>query len=404
MRKLYLLLDEWKNDRNFVGSELEIIKQHFDVTVICNDFSDKSECQYPEGVKFLFYKRKAGIRALLYGIKFFFDKESYKELANIKNESAKISKLSEIIRFYINGELFYKYLRDNELVEKNSDAIYYSYWYFWKCFAVAKHKSKFSNIKLITRCHGYDIYKDQIPTGYQAYKRFMDSRLDKVIFISEHGMDYYLNEFNIAKSEKHVLYRLGTFNDYDIEQLIKIPVKKEYIRIVSCSSVIELKRVDLIINALSCIDDVQIEWTHFGAGPLFSDIKLLSEERLSHKTNIKYDLKGYVENSEILRFYFESNIDAFIMTSRSEGNPISVIEAMSFGIPVIATDINNMSKLVCGNGTLISANPEPQELAAVIKTLPFENSIKAASRSMWERDFQGKINNQRFVEEVLDKL
>lgn len=401
MKKLYLLLDEWKNDRNFVGSELEVIKQHFDVTVICNDFDDKASCQFPENVRFYFYRRKAGIWAILYGLKFFLDKDLYAELKNLKTEDNKFAKFSEIIRFYINGELFHKYLGDHDFISESSDAIYYSYWYFWKCFGVVKHRDKYPGIKAITRVHGYDLYKDQIPTNYQAFKEVMDKKLDRIVFISEHGFEYYLNSFGINKLSKHLLYKLGTTNTFGLNTN---SIDDSVIRIVSCSSVIELKRVELIANALSTINHQKISWVHFGNGLLYEDLKNKAKRLLDAKENIEYSFPGYVVNSEIMNYYSKNHVDAFLMVSRSEGNPVSVIEAMSFGIPVISTSITNMPNLIKGNGILISENPSPEELAEAIKKLPFGDSIREQSRKLWEQEYQSEINNQRFVEEVLLQL
>ena len=403
MRKLYLLLDEWKNDRNFVGSELEEIKKYFDVTVICNDFDEKNSIQFPNGVKFFFYNRKntsGKIKAIFHVL---FDRLTWDEIRRTKSESNRVSKISEIVRFYINAELFYEYLKHNRLFEDDSEAIYYSYWYFWKCFAIARHKMNAPNVRIITRVHGYDLYKDQIPTNWQPFKQLMDSLIDRIVFISEHGMDYYFREYGIKKSDKHVLYKLGTYNKYGLNPNNELD---GIIRIVSCSSVIELKRVHLIVEALEMISDTYVEWIHYGDGPLLDDIKTLANDRLGKKTNISFMLPGYVNNSDILKYYSANHVDMFVMTSRSEGNPISVIEAMSFGIPIIATNINNMSNLVDGNGLLISSNPNPEELFnAIMRICNFNRAkMRIMSRAIWEEEFQATNNNAKFVQEVLLKL
>lgn len=409
MKKLYLICDEWENDKNFVGSELNVIKQHFDVTVIYNGcgrddaINDEASDVYAD-VRFITYYRKTGLKAIMHFIRCFADKAFYKELRFLKNENITISKVSEIIRFYINGELFYDFLKKNDLIRKDEDTIYYTYWYFWKCFALTKHKKEFKNSGLITRVHGYDLYRDQIPTSYQPFKHFMDGRLDKICFIAEHGMKYYLNTFHINRADRHVLCKLGT-KDFGTENYKKCSV----MRIVSCATLIELKRIHLIPEALSLISDIEIEWTHFGDGELEEDISNIAEKCLASKPNITFRLAGRVPNADIMEYYRNNNIDAFIMTSRSEGNPVSVIEAMSFGIPVIAANISNIPNLVKGNGIIISENPEPKELADTIcdfAKLREHEIIKMRnkSREIWEQEYRADINNRTFVEEVLMKL
>ena len=298
MRKLYLLLDEWKNDKNFVGSELEEIKKHFDVTVICNDFEDKDSVQFSNGIRFFFYNRKntsGKIKAIFHAI---IDKSTWNEIRRTKSESNRISKISEIVRFYINAELFYCYLKKNGLFEDNSDAIYYSYWYFWKCFAVTKHKKDNQNIKIITRTHEYDLYTVSIPSEYQPFKCEMDKNLDKVIFIAEHGRQYYLKKYGFDSGDKYQLYHLGT-KDYTILNPYE---KQDKFVLVSCSSVIPRKRVGLIVDALEEIDDINIEWIHFGSGELLVELNEQANKKLGSKSNISYKLMGYTNHEDIMDF------------------------------------------------------------------------------------------------------
>ena len=405
MRKLYLLLDEWNNDKNFVGSEIEEIKKFFDVTIICNAPADGQGFIFPKNVKNYFYQKKYGIKAILYGLKFFIDSDSYKELKNLKGESHKFSKISEIIRFYINGELFYNFLKINDFLSKDTDAIFYSYWYFWKCFAVTKHRKQYPNINVISRTHEYDLYTVSIPSGYQPFKRLMDSNIDKLVFIAEHGRQFYIDRYGYEKSDKYLLYHLGT-KDYGMG---KTEAKSNTIQLVSCSSVIPRKRVELIVDALTLINDKEVHWVHFGNGEQFVELQRNATEKLSNKSNINYELKGYTPHDEVMRYYSENKVDAFMMMAVSEGNPVSVIEAMSFGIPVISVNINNMPNLIKGNGILLDKRPNPKDISKAIAF--FENSksneiagMRSKSREIWEQEYREDINIKEFVNEVLLKL
>lgn len=400
MKKLLLFLDEWKNDKNFVASELDCFKNQFEVTVICNDFKDKDSFTYPEGVKFFFYKRKGGIKIIIHLLKMIFDFEFYKELRNLKDEDEKISKISEIVRFYINAECFYDFLKKNKLITKE-ETFYYSYWYFYKCFAITKHR-KDLNGQFITRTHQYDLYTESIPTGYHPFKYAMDKNLDKIVFIAEHGRQYYLEKYGFNSGEKYALYHLGT-KDYGKSNPY---VKRDEIVLASCSSVIPRKRVNYIVEALSQIDTVKIKWVHFGTGELFEDLKKQAKDLLDKKDNISYELMGYTKHDDIMKYYKENSIDAFVMVAVSEGNPVSVMEAMSFGIPVISYNICNMPNMVIGNGLLIDEKASPKELAECIEKFSgFDDEtiskFRQTSRDIWERDYNQEINNKKFIEEVI---
>lgn len=403
MRKIVILLDDWISNKNFIGNELELIKQLFDTTVVCDYNENLKESDFPSGIKFIQYKREKNLAIIPALFKALFDKETYAEIKRLKTEDNKLSKISEIIRFYINSELFYGFLKKNNLISDDTDALYYSYWYFFKCFAVTNHK-KSPKMNIITRTHEYDLYTVSIPSGYQPFKYAMDKNLDKVIFIAEHGRQYYLNKYGFKPSDKYMLCHLGT-KDYGTLNPYK---KTDTLSIVSCSSVIKRKRVDLILNALSEVNNVNVEWIHFGNGDEFEALKALALEKLDSKSNIKYNLKGFTKHEEVMKYYCENSVDLLIMAAISEGNPVSVIEAMSFGIPIISANICNMPNLVKGNGILLSESPTPSELASAIESFAALDSesiqkMRTLSRTLWEQDYQESENIEYFVSSVLLK-
>ena len=99
----------------------------------------------------------------------------------------------------------------------------------------------------------------------------------------------------------------------------------------------------------------EIEWLHFGDGILRNE---LEETRLYKtgicQTGITYRFMGHYPNEELLKFYTANKVDLFINTSSTEGMPVSIMEAQSFGIPVIATDTGGVKEVVTeGTGSLL---------------------------------------------------
>jgi glycosyltransferase involved in cell wall biosynthesis len=95
------------------------------------------------------------------------------------------------------------------------------------------------------------------------------------------------------------------------------------------------KRPDLFIKA-ALVSKVNADFNLAGTGPLFSEMTKLS----SDITNIK--LLGRVENN----LEFLNSIDLLINTSSIEGIPLTAMEAISQGVPVIAPNIGGMSELI----------------------------------------------------------
>ena len=101
-----------------------------------------------------------------------------------------------------------------------------------------------------------------------------------------------------------------------------------------------------------------------------------------------FSFKGMVEN----RYDYLKNSFCFISTSRWEGMPLSILEAMSFGVPVIATDVVGNNNIVEHNktGFLYNIN-NPKEAAGYIIKLSEDielwKSFAAASRNKIQLNF-----------------
>src|SRR5690606_18937875 len=87
------------------------------------------------------------------------------------------------------------------------------------------------------------------------------------------------------------------------------------IRIVSCSHIVPIKRVELIIEILSQIKDIQFEWVHIGGNYLTKDIEGICKKSFVFN-NQSFVLKGSLSNEEIMHFYTNNTIDLFINLDR----------------------------------------------------------------------------------------
>ena len=105
-----------------------------------------------------------------------------------------------------------------------------------------------------------------------------------------------------------------------------------------------------------------------------------------------------------MKIYAEKHFDLFINVSESEGIPVSIMEAMSFGIPVIATDVGGTSEIVenCYNGVLIEPEFIPGEVAGIIINLSnSDNSdMRSAARKSWEKKYNAVNNYRKFYEDL----
>jgi len=289
------------------------------------------------------------------------------------------------------------YIQNNDIQE----TIFYTYWFGASTTALSITKQKNSDVKFITRTHGGDLYENVHKFNFFPSRKDVIKNIDKIFSISENGKRHIIQKYKIDEN-KIKISRLGI----KPHGLLSRKLDNGVLKIVSCSSLIEVKRVILIVKSLSLLknSDIKIQWTHIGDGILMSDIKKLAEESL--KNNIEYNFVGFVANKQIYEFYANNPIDIFINVSSSEGVPVSIMEAQSFGIPCIATDVGGTSEIVNNkNGYLLDANPEPKKIAKIFEDL-FNNRDKLLTKSKlsfenWSRYYNADDNYKNFLKSIL---
>ena len=285
------------------------------------------------------------------------------------------------------------------LVNASKNPILYFYWGDNLAWTIPYLKKEIKNkdLKIIIRLHGSDLYEN-LKHNYAPLRSAIFSAVDTIVPISEHGYNYIFNKYP-KFSSKVFLSRLGVFDNgfnYNIQNL-----SKEF-TIVSVSNVVALKRLNLLFDALQKTQS-NISWHHFGDGVLMND---LSNSIKNKRQGLNVILHGYVSNQTLINFYQKQQVDLFVNVSSSEGLPVSIMEALSFGIPVIATDVGGTSELVSDKvGELISSTFSSDSLGQNIEKLLNLKSeelllLRSNARSIFELKVNAKINYLLFYNKI----
>ncbi|MFY9115151.1 MAG: glycosyltransferase [Dethiobacteria bacterium] len=343
---------------------------------------------------------------LIFSPKYIFNEVFQKELSIIKNEyKMKLNGgmfISMLATMYAADRIYKIIAGLLESVKSESNIYLYSYWMNHGALAISGYKSKNKHVKAFCRAHGADLYAERNINNYLPFRNYMLENLDNVYLISHHGKKYLSNKFKNIDKDKLVVSRLGVCNPCRQE----ISSRDNILQLASCSFVIKLKRINLIIEALSEINDIEIKWTHIGDGELRPEVERLARERLAGKSNIAYEFKGYMPNEKVFEYYDHNKIDVFINVSQSEGLPVSMMEAFSFAIPIIATDVGGVSEIVNeNNGMLLSADPSVDEIRAAItrfKLISAEErqSYRANAYKTWEKSYHAERNYREFIKMI----
>ncbi len=136
---------------------------------------------------------------------------------------------------------------------------------------------------------------------------------------------------------------------------------------VGCKVVGTVGRVDYqkapesFVDAIAALDRADVYAVWIGDGPLRREMERRAERRgLQHR----FRCVGHRDDVPALL----PGLDVFVMASRYEGLPCAVAEAMTVGLPVVATAVNAVPDVVLPGETGLLAGPErPQQLAAAIR-------------------------------------
>lgn len=282
-----------------------------------------------------------------------------------------------------------------------SQTVFYTYWLGAATMGINLAKKKNNSIKLISRAHRYDLYEDKDILNYLPF-RYETMNINRIFCVSRHGMDYVNKYYPSFKSICTISY-LGVEKPDFISQVSSDGI----FRIVSCSNVVPIKRIHLIILGLQELvrkrSELKIEWIHIGYGSLFEEIKKSAEFLLSNRITVKFT--GYLPDNLFFDFYKNNPIDVFINVSSAEGLPVSIMEAQSFGIPVIATAVGGTPEIVTKNvGILLNENPSPEEIAEALEFFidhpEIIKQMRLNSIENWEKNFNAAKNFTEFVKKL----
>lgn len=338
-------------------------------------------------------------------VRFCFSRVTWHELVKIlRSAPQKLHAIRKLLSLTVHTNA-QSVLLEKELRRRDANVktIMYAYWLYEPALMSIIMKKRINAVSAVSRVHRFDLYEER-GIGYIPLRDEILSNIDRVFCISESGKRY-LTEKHQRYSSKYYVRRLGT-SDHGIQLCLR---EKNQFKLVSCSNCIPVKRIQLIIEALAILADrgkVLISWHHFGAGELLDSLQELAEKKLKEK--VDYCFMGSIQNEILLETYKKGSYDLFLNVSSSEGIPVSIMEAMSFGIPCIATNVGGTSELVKDgvNGYLLSHEFLPEDLANRLEfftNLSDEqyNRLREAARKHWADAFLADKNYKKFARELL---
>ena len=256
---------------------------------------------------------------------------------------------------------------------------------------------------VVSRAHGGDLYEERYQKNYLPYQRWKIAHLDGVFPISDHGEEYLRENYPGLNTEIKT-FKLGVIDRGSIKHRNKNP---KTLHLASCSSVIPLKRVENILETAlelsKLLKDSHIIWSHIGTGSEINQLKQRGAD-INKSDRLVVRLLGQVPNNEIIPYYIKEEVDLFINYSTSEGIPVSIMEAISCGIPVAAPTVGGIPEIIDQEcGFLFDVDATPKEVANQIEkvvTAGKLNEMGFSARKQWQNQYDSDTNYQLFMEHL----
>ena len=292
----------------------ELIKRRYDIEVITRKYNGLSKIEYVGNIKV----RRIGI--------------------------IKINKTTEKISFCINSILYYLFNFKNkpDVIIASQTGI---------CSVVAMFIKKIFKCKVLVRVAGGELRSFE-----NNKKRFAKifKNVDKFIVLSEDMKNTMenLNEKRVEKITNAVLEQ--TKLEFNMGEYVFF-----------CGRIEKVKGVDLLLES----------WRQIQKNGYNIPLVIVGDGNLKKELEIKYndliDVKWMGEDRDTSKYY--KNARLLINTSEYEGISNTILEALSYGVPVIATNVGGNKDLISNykNGILIDR--EIDEIVETVSELYFND-------------------------------
>ena len=265
--------------------------------------------------------------------------------------------------------------------------------------------------KIIHHEHGFSIEEAQMTARKRDICRFIVYRMASVLVTVSSNLKISIrNKYRLSTRHVQVIPNGIDTDHYSPDFRSRLCVRKELnfdeedFVIVFSGRLDPVKNFELLLDVFEYCHkaDCRIKLLIVGDGPERQKI-----ERISIQKNIHTSLVMVGQCFEVLPYLRVG--DVFLLTSLTEQMPLAILEAMSVGLPVIASDVGEISNIVDDgkNGFLRNIHNGCAEFASAILSLKessYRQTMSYAARSKILAGFQETMMVRRYQTLIDDLL
>lgn len=175
----------------------------------------------------------------------------------------------------------------------------------------------------------------------------------------------------------------STENNQHFAEFSKASNAKEYKYILFCGNLTEAKGIDRLLEALAKLKSKNLRLIVVGEG------NLLKWRGLAQELSLPVVFCGQVSNYLVRRIL--TQVDYFILPSRNENMPVTVIEAASAGIPIISSKVGAVAEYFNDSSALLLSDNSSIAIANALNKLQsnphLSFSMSISAKDVWRKHF-----------------
>lgn len=190
------------------------------------------------------------------------------------------------------------------------------------------------------------------------------------------------------------------YQNFNCSYKLTFSYKEEFDYILYIGRVSQEKDIDILLDSLTILlkKKKNTILVVVGGGPSIEDLKKRSVE-LGIKDNVIFT--GMIPNKDLLESGLLKKVKLFVTASTSENQPMTILESIMFGLPIVGVDARGVPELVEGNGFIVKPK-DPEALAEkMYEILSNEKLRETFSKRSLELSEKYDIRN---TSDVMEKM
>lgn len=249
-------------------------------------------------------------------------------------------------------------------------------------------------IPIISTCHGY-IYSDYKLSMYNKADCLVLKHFDRIVAVSD-SIQQVLIENGVKKEKIKIIENAPLVKDYNCQISEDRDCLRKYYNLADDDILIgyvgrlsKEKGLNNLLKAFAMLasENHSIKLVLVGEGPEKGELaNFVSSAQLEHRVFFA----GFQERTD--RWY--RALDLFVLPSLTEGTPMVLLEAMSHGIPCIASKVGGVPQVIdSGVDGILVAPGNPDEILNAMQSILVDQekrnmiSLKAKQKILSKYDF-----------------